>query len=99
MELAVRPDPQGSVVEVWVVPGAARTEVVGLHDGALRVRVAVPPERGKANRAVADLVAGAAGSGRGRVVAGRGSRRKQVLLEGVPPEVAKERLLARIAGP
>jgi uncharacterized protein (TIGR00251 family) len=35
---------------VRVVPRASRSEVVGLHDGALRVRVAAPPVEGAANQ-------------------------------------------------
>jgi uncharacterized protein (TIGR00251 family) len=34
---------------VRVVPSASRSEVVGEHDGALRVRVAAPPVEGAAN--------------------------------------------------
>lgn len=46
------------LLQVAVVPGAARSEVVGEHDGCLRVRVASPPVDGRANdalrRALAD---------------------------------------------
>lgn len=34
---------------VRVVPRASRSEVVGEHDGALRVRLAAPPVEGAAN--------------------------------------------------
>ncbi len=34
---------------VRVVPRATRSEIAGAHDGALRVRVAVPPVAGAAN--------------------------------------------------
>ncbi|HTX71882.1 MAG TPA: DUF167 domain-containing protein [Rectinemataceae bacterium] len=37
------------LVTIKVVPGAARTEIAGLRDGALLARVAAPPEKGKAN--------------------------------------------------
>jgi uncharacterized protein YggU (UPF0235/DUF167 family) len=98
VELKVAAHPEGAVVDVWVVPGAARTEVAGLHDGAVRVRVAAAPERGRANAAAAALVAEAAGGRRGRVVAGAGSRRKRVLVEGVAPGEARDRLMARVTG-
>jgi uncharacterized protein (TIGR00251 family) len=35
--------------DVYVVPRASRSEVVGEHDEALRVRVAAPPVEGAAN--------------------------------------------------
>lgn len=90
--LPLRADPVGVVVEVWVVPGAARTEIVGLHDGALRVRVAAPAEGGKANRAAARLAARAVGGRAGEVIAGGGARRKQVLVAGVLAAAAGEHL-------
>jgi uncharacterized protein (TIGR00251 family) len=90
--LPLRAHPGGVVVETWVVPGAARSEIAGLHGGALRVRVAAPAEGGKANRAAARLVARALGGRGGEVIAGVGARRKQVLVPGVCPESAAERL-------
>jgi uncharacterized protein (TIGR00251 family) len=80
------------IVDVWVVPGASRDEVSGMHAGALRVRVTAPPQGGEANRAVARLVGAAFGIRRGRVVGGAGSRRKQILLPGVAMPAAADRL-------
>lgn len=37
------------VFRVLVVPRASRSEIVGEHDGSLRVRVAAPPVEGAAN--------------------------------------------------
>jgi uncharacterized protein len=84
--------PGGVVVEVWVVPGASRDDVGGDHAGALRVRTVAPAEGGRANRAVARLVADALGARHARVIRGSGSRRKTVLVEGVDLRRAKERL-------
>ena len=44
--------PGGAVLDVWVVPGASRTEIKGLYNGLVRVRVAAPPAAGAANRAL-----------------------------------------------
>lgn len=71
---------------MWVVPGASRDEIVGEHDGALKIRVTAAPERGKANKAVARLLAERMPGRRVTVVAGNTARRKQVLIEGVTPE-------------
>jgi len=95
----LRAHPDGVVVDAWVVPGAARTEVVGLHGGALRVRVSAPAEGGKANRAAARLVARALGGRRAEVIAGAGSRGKQVLVAGVTVEAAAERLAGLLGSP
>ena len=49
------------LLRVRVQPGAARDEVVGWRDEALRVRVAAPPHDGRANLAVTRLLAAALG--------------------------------------
>lgn len=40
------------LVDIHVMPNAAKTQVQGLHDGALRVRLHAPPVDGKANLAL-----------------------------------------------
>lgn len=72
----------GVEIDVWVVPGASRTRVTGVHDGALRVTVAAPPEKGQANRMLERLLTQSTG-GAATVVRGRASRRKTVRIEGV----------------
>jgi uncharacterized protein (TIGR00251 family) len=44
-------------LQLKVVPGASRSEIVGWLGDELKVRVAAPPEKGKANAAVEALVA------------------------------------------
>ena len=80
-------------MSVWVVPGASRTEVAGLHDGALRVRVAAPAESGKANKAVVRLIAEKTGV-KVRLTFGTASRRKRLLIEGKTPREAARSLLS-----
>jgi len=86
-------------VAITVSPGAARTELVGRHGDGWRARVAAPPERGRANRALVELVAGLVGVSLDRVavVAGAGGRRKVVEVEGLGADEL-DRRLARAAG-
>jgi hypothetical protein len=83
-------------LEVTVSPGASRSVLAGRHGGGWRARVAAPPERGRANRALEDLLAAALGvpSSTVSVVAGHGSRRKVVEVEGLDAAEADRRLEA-----
>ena len=77
-----------------VSPGARRTEVVGRHGEAWKVRVAAPPEGGRANDAVRRLLAEtlALPVQAVSVVSGHGSRDKLVQLAGIAPEETERRL-------
>jgi uncharacterized protein len=88
-------------VAITVSPGAARTELVGRHGDGWRARVAAPPERGKANRALEELLADVLDVKRSRVavVAGQTSRRKIVEVQGLEaPEVVRRLEAAITAG-
>jgi uncharacterized protein (TIGR00251 family) len=76
------------VIAVHVQPGAARPGIVGRHGDALKVRVAAPPDRGRANAALVRLLAGELGVRVSdvEVVAGHAGRRKQVRIRGADPD-------------
>jgi uncharacterized protein (TIGR00251 family) len=68
-----------------VQPRASRTEVAGIMEGALRVRLQAPPVEGAANDALVDFLADCLGVPRRavRIVAGTSSRLKTVEVEGI----------------
>ena len=72
----------GVLLQLSVMPNAKRTEVDGLHDGALRVRLAAPPIDGRANEALVAWLAKSLGVPRRdiEVLRGEASRRKQVAI-------------------
>ncbi len=78
---------------VHASPGAGRTQVVGRHGDALKVRVAAPPEKGRANEALVTVLAEAFGVAAKDVtiVAGETSRSKRFRLV-VDPTAFAERL-------
>jgi uncharacterized protein (TIGR00251 family) len=88
-------------IELTVSPGAARSELVGRHGDGWRARVAAPPERGRANRALVDLLADALGVPRDRVavVAGLSGRRKVVEVAGLDSAELDRRLEAALDAP
>ena len=81
-------------VRLRVSPGARRTELVGRHGEAWKVRVAAAPDRGRANEAVLDLLSRELELPRAAVsiVAGHTGREKVVRLEGIDRAESERRL-------
>lgn len=77
----------GVLADLIVQPNASRTEIVGLYDGRLKVRVAGPPVDGKANAELCKYLAKKTGIPKSSVtvVKGASSRRKQVLFTATDP--------------
>ena len=84
-------------IAVKVVPRAASDGIVGWLGGALKVRVAAPPQDGRANAALERLLATALAlkPGAVRVAAGHGSARKRVEIVGLDRAEIGRRLGAR----
>ena len=83
-----------TLIAVKVVPRAARDEIVGWLDGALKVRVQAPPEDGRANRALEVLLAEALRLKKTAVTvaAGRSSAHKRVAIAGLTRDEIERRL-------
>lgn len=83
----LRLDGQGAtqrvVIDLSVSPNAKQTELVGWHDGALRVRLAAAPVDGAANEALHRWLAKELGLPQARIELLRGAsgRRKQWLID------------------
>lgn len=82
------------MIAVRAIPNAARSEVVGWHAGALKVKVMAPPEGGRANKEVCELLARALGLPKRAVSVDSGptSREKRLRVEGLSEADVKERL-------
>jgi len=72
-------------IAVYVQPRASLTELAGLHDGCIKIRLAAPPVDGAANAALIAFVAERLGIAKQhvRLVSGHGSRRKVLEIEGL----------------
>lgn len=76
-------------------PRASRTEIVGEHNGALKVRIAAPPVEGAANAELVKFIAKKLGiaSSRIRVLAGESARTKVVAIDHVDLATVRRVLL------
>jgi uncharacterized protein (TIGR00251 family) len=94
------PTEGGAVLAVHVQPGAKRTQVVGRHGDALKVRVGAPPAGDRANEAVIALVAKEFNlkASEVSVISGATTRDKRLKLDGVDLRDA-ERVIDRLLEP
>ena len=89
--------PTTTRLRLRVAPGASGSPgIVGRHGASWKVRVAAPPERGRANAAVLALLAKTLSLPRSSlaIVSGGGSRDKIVELTGIEPAELERRLAA-----
>ena len=84
-EFRISESGDGVVFTVKVVPGSSRTVAAGLLDGMLKVKVAAPPEKGKANQCLTEFLAEVIGVKKKAVsvVSGQTGAVKQILVSGV----------------
>jgi uncharacterized protein len=89
----------GVIVPVRAQPKARRNAIVGTHAGRLRIAVTDPPEKGKANKSLAEILAAALKIAPSRVqlITGATSAQKKFLVAGLSLEVVRELLIASLA--
>ena len=73
------------VLQFKVIPGTSKTGFSDLEGEAIRVRVAAPPEKSKANKELIRFIAKSLGIPKANIVllSGEASRRKRVLVKGM----------------
>lgn len=88
----------GVLLKVRAAPGAKVEKLVGVHGDALKIAVQAPPERGRANERLLEVLAEALGLATRalRVVQGAASRDKTVLVAGLTAAELRQRLAAQL---
>lgn len=79
----IRETGSGIEVALHVQPRARRNEIVGLHNGALKLKISAPPVDDAANRAVIEFFASLLDMPKSRlsIVSGTKSREKVLMIE------------------
>lgn len=79
-----RHDGERITLTLHIQPGAKRTEIAGIHDGALKIRIAAAPVEGQANTRLLDFLKKAFDVPSSQVILKQGSsgRRKVVEIHG-----------------
>jgi len=80
------------LLNLQVVPRSSRSEIVGEHNGALKVHLSSPPVDGAANAEAVRLLAKAFGVARSAVtiVGGQTAKAKQIRIDGVTAAAARK---------
>lgn len=83
--IAIMPHAEGCVLPVRAQPGARKAGVLGEQAGALKVAVTAPPEDGRANQALTELLRDWLGVKRSQVelIGGATARDKRFLIRGL----------------
>lgn len=94
MPLELRETAQGVTLRVRVQPRSSRNALGGEREGALVVRLTAPPVEGRANQALARVLADALGIAPSAVqlLRGNSGRDKLVAIAGVDAATARARL-------
>ena len=89
VQIEPTPDGRASILPVRAQPGAKRTGAAGAWNGMLRIAVAAPPEKGRANDVLAHAIAEIFGvrASSVRLISGERSRRKLFRIEASPEYV------------
>jgi uncharacterized protein (TIGR00251 family) len=85
---AFREVPGGIELRVWGKLTAARSEIVGLHGEALKIRIAAPAREGRANETLVEFLADFLGLSRSQIsiIRGEKTREKVLFLRGIKAE-------------
>lgn len=88
MPVTVTTHPEGALLAVRAQPGARRNAVLGEQAGALKVAVTAPPEDGRANAALVEVLRDWLGVRRSQVelASGATNRNKTFLIRGFTVE-------------
>lgn len=83
--IALQPHPEGTILPVRAHAGARRNQIRGEQEGMLKVSVTQAPEKGKANKAIVELIANCLGLRKSQIelVSGETSPQKRFLVRGV----------------
>jgi uncharacterized protein len=95
----LQPHAEGTVLPVRAQPGARRNEIRGVQNGALRVCITQAAEKGKANKALVELLAKLLGLKRSQIelISGETSHQKRFLVRGMTPDELRVRIEQAVA--
>ena len=97
--IAIEPHAEGSILPVRAQPGARRNEIRGEQAGMLKVRVTQIAEKGKANKAILELLSKQLDLRKSQLalLTGETAPQKRFLVRGITPEELARRIAQAVS--
>jgi uncharacterized protein (TIGR00251 family) len=85
-------------IAVQIYPAAAKNEITGMQNDVLRIKIAAPPVKGKANKELIDYLSHLLDISKDRleIVKGHTSKNKLISIDGLSKVTILEKLLSDI---
>ena len=98
--IAIEPHAEGAILPVRAQPGARRNEIRGEHEGMLKVCVTQVAEKGKANKAIVELLGKQLGLRKSQIVllTGETASQKRFLIREVSAASLSQRVEEALSG-
>lgn len=93
-DLTIENTEGGVIFSAKIVPGSSQTRLCGIFGGMLKIKIAAPPEKGKANRRLLEFLAKQLGVKKNAVsiISGQTNPIKQIQVLGVSADALTEKL-------
>lgn len=84
----------GIILSIRTQPGSSKNRIIGEYGGRLKLAVTAAPEKGRANKAVIELLADTLHISESsiHIISGESSRDKRLMIKGLTPEDIKSLL-------
>ena len=91
---------EGLLISINVQPRSSKTEIIGIHQNSLKIKLTSPPIEGAANSLLIKFISKELGIAKSNIVlkSGEKSRKKKLTVKGCSKEEAIQKLAANIEG-
>ena len=98
--IQLEPHAEGTILPVSAQPGARRNEIRGEQNGMLKVSVTQAPEKGKANKALIEVLRKALSVRKSQIelISGHATSHKRFLVRDIPARELRQRIHRALPG-
>jgi TIGR00251 family protein len=88
----------GVKLHLFIQPKSSKNEIVGIHDGKLKIKITAPPVDGKANAELVEFLSDILDIPKRQIEITKGDtgRNKTVIITGISQEIIEQKILSKI---